>query len=251
MVCGIVLCVVGSAVVLMVSGVPWSAVANAIEWSPALLCVGGFYILIRSAAPRRVLVAALALLVTGSIGLAATQHLFGRLVWWCLLAAVMVAVGSLLIRSGIRSGERKSSSRGAAVNRRSFWRSGALRPIDVDGDDGPKALAIGTFFADVDITVPDMVQEIDATAISGLITLRVPDLRESEVVVRPAFVLTRRGLTTTAPPANSGAQSLLTVVIVALGGDVKMRYGGDLGYSIASWDGLHGDGDESVVNGGP
>lgn len=223
---GIALCAASLAIILMVLQVPREAVVQLGVWSPAVLCATALWLLVKSAVPRRIALTALTLLLAGGLGLTATHHLAGPKFWFLLLAGALAIAGATLARSGIRPATAAAPSPdrpGAAVTYRRLGRSGMLPPVA----EGTNAVAVTACFADVVLELPHVgvdVVEVDATIIAGSITVLAPNLRQSDVVVHRAFVLSHGVLTTTPPQPRADVNvPLLTIVLVGLGGDVVVR----------------------------
>lgn len=231
--------VVGGALVLLAVAIlftaldlPVSALIKVAVWSPAILCMAALLLLFVSAGPRRVVVTALALLLTGCLGLVATHRLVAPLFWWTFLAGILGLIGLLLTVSGLRASEHSPQLRspGAPVVRWSFWRSKTLDPVPDDAS----AVAVTVCMADVVIDLPHAgvkTIELDVSILFGGITVRVPRmLQPSEVVIHRAFLLTAGKLRTAlpSPPTGAGMPPALSVGIVGVGGDVVVRHELDL-----------------------
>lgn len=224
LVAGISFCGVGFTLGLLALGVPARALAEAATWSPVLLLLTGIWILMKSATPRSIVIAASALLLMGSLGLLASRDLASPVFWKVLLSAIIALFGGFLARSGVRAPRREPSQfrAGSPVKRIRIGPSPAPEPIP----DGAMAVAVTACFATVKLTLPIDVTDVETTTLVGHITLWAPKLSPADVVVHRAFVLSRNGLTTHAPLAKAEMDPRkLTIVVVSLGGAVDVRAG--------------------------
>lgn len=232
---GGLLVLLAAAILLAALGVPISALTDVAIWSPATLCVAGLLLLLVSAGPRRVVVAAVALLITGCLGLTATHGVVGLLFWWVLLAATLGLIGMFLAVSGLRATEYplRLGSPGAPLVQRTFWRSKRFDSVP----DTASAIAVTACMADVTIDLPHAgvkIVELDANILFGSITVRVPrTLPPSDVVIHRAFLLAAGRLRTSLPPpsAELGMPPALSIGVLGVGGDIVVRHELDLDLS--------------------
>ena len=214
---------------------PSSVLIGVAKWSPMILILIAFLLLVAATGPRRVVFASLLLALVGCLGLIATHGVVGSQFWWLLLAGLLACAGGILVMSGVRSRKQPNNTRpGAPIVRRRFWRSGTVDQVPAEAD----AIALTACFADVVLELPYAGQlrniELEITVVFGTVIVRVPkELERTEVVMHRPFVL-GAGRLTTSPPLSNAVNTLnedepapppaLTAVVVGLGGDAAVRH---------------------------